>query len=135
MSAITATICWALSTPIRLNPATGVTPYAAQFPYLQFINEIVNDARSNYDSLQTTLTQRLSHGFNFTAGYTYGHGLDNGSLNRFGNPPQNSYNPGGRILPPATTTSGTAAVSPPVTKFPDGKASASCSKAGSSTRS
>ena len=54
----------------------------------------MNDARSNYNSLQTTLTERLSHGFSFTAGYTYGHGLDNGSLNRFGNLPQNSLNPG-----------------------------------------
>jgi hypothetical protein len=27
-------------------------------------------------------------------GYTYGHGLDNGSLNRFGNLPENSLNPG-----------------------------------------
>jgi hypothetical protein len=78
----------------QLNPATGTLPFAAKFPYLGFINKIVNDARSNYHSLQTTLTQRLSHGFNFTAGYTYGHGLDNGSLNRFGNPPMNSYNPG-----------------------------------------
>jgi hypothetical protein len=55
--------------------------------------ETVNDARSNYDSLQTTLTKRISHGINFTAGYTYGHGLDNGSLNRFGGVPQNSLNP------------------------------------------
>ena len=77
-----------------LNPATGVQPFAAQYPYLQFINYTNNHARSNYDSLQTTLTQRLSHGLNFTAGYTYGHGLDNGSLNRFGWLPQNSLNPG-----------------------------------------
>jgi hypothetical protein len=72
-----------------------VRPYAAKFPYLQFINQTTNDAHSNYDSLQTTLTKRVSHGLSFTAGYTYGHGLDNGSLNRFGNLPQNSSNPGG----------------------------------------
>jgi len=77
-----------------LNPATGVQPFAAQYPYLQYINYTNNLGRSNYDSLQTTLTQRLSHGLNFTAGYTYGHGLDNGSLNRFGWLPQNSLNPG-----------------------------------------
>jgi Carboxypeptidase regulatory-like domain/TonB dependent receptor len=75
------------------NLATGVRPFAAQFPYLQYVNHIENYARSNYDSLQATLTKRLSHGFNFTAGYTYGHGLDNGSLNRFGGQPQNSMNP------------------------------------------
>ena len=70
-----------------------VRPFAAQYPYLQYINFASNDSRSNYNSLQATLTKRVSHGFNFTAGYTYGHGLDNGSLNRFGNVPQNSSNP------------------------------------------
>ncbi len=78
----------------QINPATGVRPYQAKFPYLLYINQTTNDARSNYDSLQTTLTKRVSHGLSFTAGYTYGHGLDNGSLNRFGNLPQNSLNPG-----------------------------------------
>jgi hypothetical protein len=71
-----------------------VRPFATQFPYLQFINHGENYAWSNYDSLQSTLTKRLSHGLNFTVGYTYGHGLDNGSLNRFGGQPQNSLNPG-----------------------------------------
>jgi hypothetical protein len=77
----------------QLDPVTGVRPYATKFPYLKYINRTVNDGRSNYNSLQTTLTKRLSHGLNFTAGYTYGHGLDNGSLSRFGNLPQNSLNP------------------------------------------
>jgi hypothetical protein len=70
-----------------------VRPFAAQYPYLQYINYASNDSRSNYNSLQATLTKRVSRGLNFTAGYTYGHGLDNGSLNRFGNVPQNSSNP------------------------------------------
>jgi len=76
------------------NNGTCVRPFGTQYPYLQFIDEALNDGRSNYNSLQATLTKRLSHGFNFTAGYTYGHGLDNGSLNRFGTQPQNSLNPG-----------------------------------------
>jgi hypothetical protein len=70
-----------------------VRPYGAKFPYLKYINQTVNDAHSNYNSLQTTLTKRLSHGLSFTTGYTYAHGLDNGSLNRFGNLPENSLNP------------------------------------------
>jgi hypothetical protein len=78
----------------QLDPVTGLRPYGAKFPYLKYINRTVNDGRSNYNSLQTTLTKRLSYGLNFTAGYTYGHGLDNGSLSRFGNLPQNSLNPG-----------------------------------------
>jgi hypothetical protein len=55
---------------------------------------LANDVRSNYDSLQTTLTERVSHGLSFLAGYTYAHGLDNGSLNRFVLLPQNSNNVG-----------------------------------------
>jgi hypothetical protein len=78
----------------QTNPATGVAPYADKFPYLNFINQTTNDAHSNYHSLQATLTKRLSRGLSFTTGYTFGHGLDNGSLNRFGLLPQSSLNPG-----------------------------------------
>ena len=77
----------------QINAATGLRPFATQYPYLAYINEEINYAHSNYDSLQVTLTKRISSGFNFTAGYTYGHGLDNGSLSRFGGLPQNSLNP------------------------------------------
>ena len=77
----------------EIPPSSGVRPYAAQFPYLQFINQASNGAHSNYNSLQATLTKRLSHGLSFLAGYTYGHGLDNGSLNRFGTLPQDSTRP------------------------------------------
>jgi hypothetical protein len=77
----------------QIDPATGLRPYATQYPYLQFINRFVNYAYSNYNSLQATLTKRVSHGLYFTGGYTFGHGLDNGSLNRFAGQPQNSLNP------------------------------------------
>jgi hypothetical protein len=79
--------------------ATGVQPFSVStashpaFPYLNYINRYSNDGRSNYHSLQATLTQRVSHGLNFTSGYTYGHGVDNGSENRFGPLPQDSTNP------------------------------------------
>jgi hypothetical protein len=72
---------------------TTTQPYAAQFPDFDTINQVSNDAKSHYNSLQTTLTERVTHGLSFTAGYTYGHGLDNGSLSRFGAEPQNQYNP------------------------------------------
>jgi hypothetical protein len=68
--------------------------YTAKFPYLQYINFVDNFARSNYSSLQATLTKRASHGLDFTVGYTYGHGLDDGSLNFNGLPPQDSLNRG-----------------------------------------
>jgi hypothetical protein len=77
-------------------PATvAVQPYASQYPYLNVINQFSNFATSTYNSLQLTLTKRVSHGLDFTAGYTYGHGLDNGSLSRFGGLPQDSTNPAG----------------------------------------
>jgi Carboxypeptidase regulatory-like domain/TonB dependent receptor len=79
-----------------LPNATGVCvrPYATKFPYFGIINYMSNDTRSNYYSMQAALTKRMSHGVSFVAGYTYGHGLDNGSLNRFGLLPQNPNNPG-----------------------------------------
>jgi hypothetical protein len=79
----------------NLSPAPScVRPYAAKFPFYQFINLMTNDTHSNYNSMQVTATKRMSHGVSFVAGYTYAHGLDNGSLNRFGLIPQNSNNPG-----------------------------------------
>jgi len=71
---------------------TGVLPYA-QFSNLNFINQVSSHRLSKYNSLQATLTKRVSHGLSFTGGYTYGHGLDNGSENRFGPLPQDSRNP------------------------------------------
>src|SRR5258706_4652611 len=67
-------------------------PFYSRFPYLGFINFANNVAHSNYNSFQTTITKRMSHGLSFVAGYTYGHGLDNGSINRFGPLPQDSTN-------------------------------------------
>ena len=78
----------------RGDPEQQARPFSTAFPYLRYVNMTVNDARSNYHSMQATLTERTSHGLSFTAGYTYGHGLDNGSLNRFGNLPVDSTNPG-----------------------------------------
>jgi hypothetical protein len=80
--------------PSKGDPEQQARPFVASFPYLRYVNMTVNDARSNYHSMQATLTERVSHGLSFTAGYTLGHGLDNGSLNRFGNLPQDSLNPG-----------------------------------------
>lgn len=67
-------------------------PFFNKFPYLGYIYQVGNNDFSNYNSLQVTLTKRMSHGLLFNVGYTYGHGLDNGSLNRFGLNPENSNN-------------------------------------------
>jgi hypothetical protein len=73
------------------NPS--VHPFA-NFPYLNWINQISNDGRSNFHSLQTSLTKRVSHGLSFIAGYTFSHGLDTASLNRTVYLPQDSTHPG-----------------------------------------
>jgi hypothetical protein len=67
-------------------------PYFTKFPYLGFINYATNKSYSRYDSIQLSVNKRMSHGLAFNVGYTYAHGLDNGSLNRFGGLPQDSNN-------------------------------------------
>ena len=69
--------------PSAADEAAAQT-FAAKFPYLQYINWVSNHDRSNYNGLQLTLTQRVSHGLLFLAGYTYSHALDN--LSYFSNP-------------------------------------------------
>jgi hypothetical protein len=68
-------------------------PYYKKFPYLSYIDELVNDSRSNYNALQLTLEQRPWHGLAFTAGYTYSHTLDNSPSNHFDPLPPDSLAP------------------------------------------
>jgi hypothetical protein len=75
------------------NLATGVRPFATQYPYLRYINYYSNIYRSNYDGLQSTLTARNFHNFDFVVGYTYSHALDNMSYNWNQYLPQNSLDP------------------------------------------
>jgi hypothetical protein len=72
---------------------TGVHPYAAQFPYLGYINYYANLYDSNYNGLQTTVTARNYHGLEFVLGYTYSHALDGMSYNWNQYLPENSLNP------------------------------------------
>ena len=72
---------------------TGVLPYGTKFPYLGFINMMSNQYRSNYNGLQVTATQRLSHGVSLLAGYTYSHALDDSSTNQNQFLPQDSTHP------------------------------------------
>jgi outer membrane receptor protein involved in Fe transport len=72
---------------------TGVAPYAAKFPYLQSIDVLSNQDSSKYNGLQATLTQRVSHGLSFVAGYTYSQALDDASANWQGGVPLDSFHP------------------------------------------
>jgi hypothetical protein len=61
-----------------------VGPYSAQFPYLNYIVRSINSYYSNYNGLQVTVEERVSHGLSFLAGYTYSHALDFWSKNSNG---------------------------------------------------
>jgi hypothetical protein len=64
-------------------PGTGSVqsrrPYNAQYPTLGAINQLESAANSNYNSLQTQLTQRLLKGVNATVAYTWSKSIDNAS--------------------------------------------------------
>jgi hypothetical protein len=66
---------------IACNHCETNQPFAAAFPYLSYIDQLSNLYHSNYNGLQVTLTQRVSHGLSSTIGYTYSHALDNASSN------------------------------------------------------
>jgi hypothetical protein len=75
------------------TPTPSPGPFAAQFPYLGAINFMSNLYRTNYNGLQVTATERVSHGLSFTMGYTYSHGLDDSSTNQNQFLPQDSTHP------------------------------------------
>ena len=83
--------------------ACPAKPYCSQFPYLNYIDSLSNVAKSNYNGLQVTLTQRALHGLSFNASYTYSHALDDVSDNfGLGNTgvPLNSTNYAGFLYGP-----------------------------------
>lgn len=53
--------------------------FYSQYPYLGVIQLLTDNERSNYQGLQASLTQRVTHGLYFTLGYTFSHALDMGS--------------------------------------------------------
>jgi hypothetical protein len=76
------------------DPSAEVGQYSAKFPYLSFINSNQFNGVSNYDGLQVSVTQRVSHGLSFLAGYTYSHALDDNAFPIDANNPQLSYGAG-----------------------------------------
>jgi hypothetical protein len=90
---------------INQVPASKLSPNDKQFrPYPQFGTIAVagtvpnENAISNYNSLQATIEQRLSHGLNFSFSYVWSHFLDDldtaGWGSHFGNQNwQNAFNP------------------------------------------
>jgi hypothetical protein len=72
---------------------TGELPFAAQYPYLGYINTLSNLYGSTYNGWQNTLTARNFHGLDFVLGYTYSHALDDMSSNWVAFLPQDSTHP------------------------------------------
>jgi hypothetical protein len=62
------------------NTAAETGLFSGTFPYLNQISEVRSGTTSNYNALQVTATERLSHGLNFLAGYTWAHSLDDASV-------------------------------------------------------
>jgi hypothetical protein len=60
----------------KANTTAEVGNYSAEFPYFNYISEFSNGDFSNYNGLQITAIERVSHGLSFVAGYTFSHALD-----------------------------------------------------------
>ena len=72
-------------------------PFNSQFPQFSFIDYLETSANSNYNALQTTLQQRLTHGLNFHIAYTWSKSIDDASNGIYGGTrgvsfPQDSFN-------------------------------------------
>ncbi|MGI8743683.1 MAG: carboxypeptidase regulatory-like domain-containing protein [Bryobacteraceae bacterium] len=67
----------------------GIRPYAGQYPLLGAIDQLNSIANSSYNSLQTSLRQRLWKGLTANLNYTWSHAIDNASG---ATTPENSYN-------------------------------------------
>ena len=64
--------------PGLFRPGTNTQPFSP-FPDLSGIGQIHYGGVSNYNSLQTKLEKRYSHGVSFLATYTFAHALDDSS--------------------------------------------------------
>jgi Carboxypeptidase regulatory-like domain/TonB dependent receptor-like, beta-barrel len=82
-----------LNQPPPTVDGSGTPPFAAQYPYLGYINYLSNLYSSTYNGLQTTLTARNYHGLDFVVGYTYAHALDDLSSNWVAYLPMDSTRP------------------------------------------
>lgn len=69
------------------NGAYGAKPYAN----FSTITEYASDGFSTYNALWVTLNKQVSHGFQFSASYTFSKSLDESSLDVANAFPQNSY--------------------------------------------
>ena len=109
---------------LGLNPSQCF-PYLAQIEFMSNINE------SNYNGLQMTLTQRMSHGISFTGNYIFAHAL---AMDSSGNGNRRIGRRTAPIRVPITatpaSTCATGHPSPPVGPFRAASRRGRCSRAG-----
>jgi hypothetical protein len=65
----------------RLSPNS---PFLANVPLASSITERQSGSNSNYNAMWATFNQRVSHGLQFNASYTYSHSIDEASRNNEG---------------------------------------------------
>jgi len=81
------------TTPNRFTTlAKTVSHVPAGTTFSSQILEHDSSANSNYHALWITANQRVSHGLQFNASYTWSHSIDNNSRNNSGISPQDSFN-------------------------------------------
>jgi hypothetical protein len=74
----------------EIDIATGLRPYASEYPNYGVINQIQSEAVSNYNSLQALIRLAAWHHLTSQGSYTWGHSFDESSEIYLYNP-QNSY--------------------------------------------
>ena len=74
----------------RLSPTSPILPSAAGIPLSAVITEHESGSNSIYNALWTTFTQKVTHGLQLNASYTYSHSIDDVSRNLGGIQVQNS---------------------------------------------
>ena len=83
-----------LNQPVYPTSATDTSSIASRRPWPAYgpLMTEMNIVNSNYNSLEGKLSQRLSHGLNYSAGFTWSKSIDDGSGDRDGLLwPNNSY--------------------------------------------
>ncbi len=80
------------------------SPTGRPYPGFQSIGGSTNNAISNYNSLQTSISRRLAHGVSFNFNYTWSHFLDDQDSSSWGSRAgdqnyQNAYNPAANYGP------------------------------------
>ena len=82
----------AITTTLATQPGPGSVNTRRPNPLFGVIRTIANDEIANYESMSVIYHQRLTHGLQMQASYTWSHALDISSDSNGGGTPTNPYN-------------------------------------------